>query len=134
MTRPAGNEDEQAREIDLERVICALQEIDDPGARGFTLGAGEWPLRGFVVRRGDVVRAYVNHCPHAGFPLNWQPDRFLAPEAPLIRCVMHGALFEIETGDCVAGPCMGHGLQPLPIQVLDGYVVLDGSVPLTDPN
>jgi nitrite reductase/ring-hydroxylating ferredoxin subunit len=120
--------------IDLTRVLCALDELEDPGARGFTLGAGEWPLKGFVVRKGDVVRAYVNHCPHAGFPLNWQPDTFLAPGSSLIRCIMHGALFEIETGDCVAGPCMGHGLQPLPIHVRGGYVLLDADVPLEDPN
>ncbi|HWJ05494.1 MAG TPA: Rieske (2Fe-2S) protein [Steroidobacteraceae bacterium] len=120
--------------IDLKRVICAVAEIGDPGARGFTLGEGEWPLRGFVVRRGDAIRAYVNHCPHAGFPLNWQPDVFLAPDGQLIRCIMHGALFEIETGDCVAGPCMGHGLQPLSIRVRDGYVLLDDDVPLEDPN
>ena len=121
-------------EIDLTRVICALHELDDPGARGFTMGAGEWPLRGFVVRKGETVRAYVNHCPHAGFPLNWQPDQFLAPNMPLIRCVMHGALFEIETGDCVAGPCMGHALQSLPIHVCSDYVLLDDAVPLRDPN
>jgi nitrite reductase/ring-hydroxylating ferredoxin subunit len=120
--------------IDLKRVICAVEELGDPGARGFTLGEGEWPLRGFVVRRGDAIRAYVNHCPHAGFPLNWQPDVFLAPDGQLIRCIMHGALFEIETGDCVAGPCMGHGLQPLSIRVLDGYVLLEDDVPLEDPN
>ena len=53
------------------------------------------------------MRAYVNHCPHAGYPLNWNPDQFLAPELAVIRCVMHGALFEIETGDCFAGPCAG---------------------------
>jgi nitrite reductase/ring-hydroxylating ferredoxin subunit len=121
-------------EFDLTRVICAVAELDDPGARGFTLGEGEWPLRGFVVRRGEAIRAFVNHCPHAGFPLNWQPNVFLAPDGNLIRCIMHGALFEIETGDCVAGPCMGHGLQPLAIHVRDGYVVLDNDVPLVDPN
>ena len=59
---------------------------------------------------------------------------FLAPDGNLIRCIMHGALFEIATGDCVAGPCMGHGLQPLPIDVRDGYVLLDAGVPLEDPN
>jgi Ferredoxin subunits of nitrite reductase and ring-hydroxylating dioxygenases len=121
-------------EIDLARVICPLHELADPGARGFTMGQGEWPLRGFVVRKGDTVRAYVNHCPHAGFPLNWQADQFLAPNLAVIRCMMHGALFEIETGDCVAGPCMGHALQPLPIHVRSGYVLLDAAVPLQDPN
>ena len=121
-------------EFDLTRVICPLHELTDPGARGFTMGSGEWPLRGFVVRHGDKVRAYVNHCPHAGFPLNWSPDQFLAPGASLILCVMHGALFEIDTGDCVAGPCAGQGLQSLAVQVRNGYVMLDESVPLTDPN
>lgn len=121
-------------EIDLSRVICPLHELADPGSRGFTLGQGEWPLKGFVVRKGETVRAYVNHCPHAGYPLNWNPDQFLAPELAVIRCVMHGALFEVETGDCIVGPCVGHALQPLAIHVRNGYVILDDSVPLEDPN
>lgn len=123
-----------ADEIDLARVICPLHELADPGSRGFTLGRGEWPLKGFVVRKGDVVRAYVNHCPHAGYPLNWNPDQFLAPGSGVIRCVMHGALFEIESGDCILGPCAGQSLQPLAIHVRNGYVILDDSVPLQDPN
>jgi nitrite reductase/ring-hydroxylating ferredoxin subunit len=120
-------------ELDLARVICPLHELADPGAKGFTMGSGDWPLRGFVVRQGACVRAYVNYCPHAGFPLNWTPDRFLAPEAPLILCAMHGALFEIETGLCISGPCTGMKLRALPVRVERGYVTLDASVPLEEP-
>ena len=120
-------------EVDLARVICPLHELADPGAKGFTMGEGDWPLRGFVVRRGDSVRAYVNHCPHAGFPLNWSPDAFLAPDAPLILCAMHGALFEIETGLCLSGPCNGQRLRALPVRVVRGYVMLDDGVPLEEP-
>ena len=120
-------------EIDLARVICGLHELADPGARGFTMGEGDWPLRGFVVRRGSMVRAYVNHCPHAGFPLNYSPDAFLAPHAPLILCVMHGALFDIESGECVSGPCAGLSLRVLPVRVSRGYVVLEDGVPLEEP-
>jgi len=120
-------------EVDLERVICPLHELADPGAKAFTLGSGEWPLRGFVVRRGQGVHAYVNHCPHAGFPLNWTPDGFLAPETPLIVCSMHGALFEMESGFCVSGPCAGARLRALPVRVLRGYVMLDDDVPLEEP-
>jgi nitrite reductase/ring-hydroxylating ferredoxin subunit len=120
-------------EVDLARVICPLHELADPGARGFTMGAGDWPLRGFVVRRGSLVRAYVNHCPHAGFPLNWTPDAFLARESPLILCSMHGALFEIDSGVCVAGPCEGLGLRALPVRVHRGYVLLEDGVPLEEP-
>ena len=120
-------------EVDLARVICPLHELADPGAKGFTMGEGDWPLRGFVVRRGGNVHAYVNHCPHAGYPLNWSPDAFLAPDAPLILCAMHGALFEIETGLCLAGPCDGLQLRALPVRVVRGFVMLDDSVPLEEP-
>jgi nitrite reductase/ring-hydroxylating ferredoxin subunit len=120
-------------ELDLARVICPLHELADPGAKGFTMGAGAWPLRGFVVRRGDSVRAYVNHCPHAGFPLNWTPDGFLAPDSPLILCSMHGALFEMDEGLCVAGPCNGLRLRTLPVRVVRGYVLLEDAVPLEEP-
>jgi nitrite reductase/ring-hydroxylating ferredoxin subunit len=120
-------------EVDLARVICPLHELADPGAKGFTMGVGDWPLRGFVVRRGGNVHAYVNHCPHAGYPLNWSPDAFLAPDAPLILCAMHGALFEIETGLCLAGPCDGLSLRALAVRVVRGYVMLDESVPLEEP-
>ena len=116
-----------------DRVICRLHELADPGAKGFTIGGGEWPLRGFVVRRGETVRAYVNHCPHAGFPLNWQPDAFLAPDAPLILCAMHGAQFDIDSGLCVSGPCAGRSLRALRLRVAQGCVMLDEGVPLEEP-
>jgi len=46
---------------------------------------------------------------------------------------MHGALFEIDTGACVAGPCMGKALRALPVRVTQGYVMLDENVPLEEP-
>ena len=47
------------------------------------------------------------------------------PEAPLILCSMHGALFEMESGLCVSGPCEGLGLRALPVRVERGYVMLE---------
>jgi len=120
-------------ELDLERVICALDELDDPGARGFTRGAGDWPLRGFVVRRGDLVRAYVNHCPHAGHALDLQPHSFLTQDGALILCSSHGALFEPDQGLCIAGPCSGARLRALPIRITAGYVLLADEVSLEEP-
>lgn len=110
---------------DASRVICALSDLADPGSRAFTLGTGDWPLRGFVVRRGEHIVAYVNRCPHAGHPLNWQRDQFLSADAGLILCQSHGALFDIATGQCVAGPCVGRGLTRIAVQVADEYVVLE---------
>jgi nitrite reductase/ring-hydroxylating ferredoxin subunit len=112
-------------EIDTLRAICALDDLESPGARSFTVGSGDWPLRGLVVRRGADVRAYVNRCPHAGHPLNLRPNEFLTSDESLILCRSHGALFEMTTGYCVAGPCVGQTLQPVGVQVVDGYVMLE---------
>lgn len=111
-------------DIDLERVICRLSDIEDPGTRGFTIGRGDWPLRGFVVRTDDSVRGYVNRCPHAGHPLNLQPHWFLTPGRELILCSSHGALFDRQTGLCIAGPCGGQSLTSVPLEVEAGYVML----------
>ena len=102
--------------------VGALAAIDDPGCREFRIGEGDWPLRGFVVRRGDAVFAYENRCSHAGHPLNWAADRFLTPDSTAIICASHGALFAIDGGDCLGGPCNGKGLRRLTAEVRDGVV------------
>jgi nitrite reductase/ring-hydroxylating ferredoxin subunit len=114
--------------FDVERVICRVSDIDDPGSRGFTMGRGDWPLRGFVVRVGEQVFGYVNRCPHAGHPLNLGPNRFLTPRRELILCSSHGALFERQTGFCVAGPCGGQSLQSVPLRIEAGFVMLADDV------
>jgi len=114
--------------FDVERVLCRFSDLEDPGARGFTIGTGDWPLRGLVVRVGDEVRGYVNHCPHAGHPLNLRPHRFLTPDDALILCSSHGALFDKLTGYCVAGPCAGRSLRPVPLTLEDGFVMLADGV------
>jgi nitrite reductase/ring-hydroxylating ferredoxin subunit len=114
--------------IDLERVICRLSDLERHGARGFTIGEGDFPLRGFVVRAGDGVRGYVNRCPHAGHPLDLLPQRFLTADGALILCGSHGALFEKASGQCVAGPCVGRSLVPVPLEVRRGCVLLADEV------
>jgi len=111
-------------DLDTARVICRRSELPDPGSRAFTMGSGDWPLRGFVVRKGEEVFAYLNRCPHAGHPLNWRPDDFLAPDNALLLCRSHGAQFDIATGECVVGPCVGKALRAVPITVLHDYVIL----------
>ena len=113
--------------LDVERVVCRETELGAQGVRAFTIGGGDWPLRGFVVRAGVQLRGYVNRCPHAGHPLNLLPDRFFTPDGALLLCSSHGALFEKLTGYCVAGPCAGASLTPVPLEVKSGYVlVADG--------
>jgi nitrite reductase/ring-hydroxylating ferredoxin subunit len=116
--------------IDLERVICRLSDLEGGSARGFTIGRGDWPLRGLVVRAAHEVHAYRNRCPHAGHPLDLVPGRFLTADGLLILCSSHGALFEKSTGLCVAGPCPGRSLTRVPVEVISGLVMLAADVAL----
>jgi len=115
-------------DIDVERVVCRLSDIAAQGARAFTLGGGDWPLRGVALRLGDTVRGYVNRCPHAGHPLNLLPERFLTPDGTLLLCSSHGAMFDKASGYCVAGPCTGRSLTPVALEVRSGLVLLADSV------
>lgn len=114
--------------IDVERVICRFTEIADPGARGFTIGTGDWPLRGFIVRVREEVRGYINYCPHAGHPLDLTPHRFLTHDGALILCGSHGALFDKLSGYCIAGPCAGRSLRPIALKLEAGFVLLGDEV------
>jgi len=116
--------------IDLERVICRSSELEGVAARPFTIGRGDWPLRGLVVRVGQEIHGYINRCPHAGHPLDLIPGRFLTADGSLILCSSHGALFEKSTGLCVAGPCPGRSLTRVLLEVRSGLVMLAESVPL----
>lgn len=103
---------------------AVLADIAEPGAREFTAGEGDWPFVGFVVRLDGRVYAYANICPHKGHPLNLSDDDFLVPGERLLRCASHNALFDPESGLCLAGPCAGRSLRALPCRVQDGVVLV----------
>lgn len=78
----------------------------------------------FAVRKGQTVYFYLNQCPHLGLPLEWQANQFLNSDQSLIQCATHGALFEIDSGQCIAGPCQGQALIALDIEVRDGFIFI----------
>lgn len=104
--------------------LCHLDDLPDGGARGFDPRAGGRDTV-FVVRRGAVLRGYENICPHHGTPLPWRKDAYLNAAGDRIVCAAHGALFEIDTGLCTLGPCLGDVLTPVPLTLHD-----DGEVHL----
>jgi nitrite reductase/ring-hydroxylating ferredoxin subunit len=98
--------------------LCHLDELPDPGARGFDpQRTGRDTL--FVVRRGAVLRAYENRCPHLDTPLPWRKDAYLDGTGDHIACAAHGALFDIDTGVCTLGACLGDALTRLPLNLHD---------------
>lgn len=92
------------------KFLCASSELAPNASLGFDIDGRKL----FAVRREGIAYFYINRCPHRGVPLEWQPHQFLDPSASLIQCATHGALFLIESGECVAGPCAGQSLAALP--------------------
>jgi nitrite reductase/ring-hydroxylating ferredoxin subunit len=101
-------------------VLCSIADIEEDCAKGFEVD-GESV---FAVKKDGQIYVYVNSCPHIGIPLEFQPDEFLDMEKRFIQCANHGALFEIESGDCIAGPCAGQALKAVPFQIEDNNIVL----------
>ena len=101
--------------------LCASADLQEGQSKGFEPDGR--PL--FIVRYRGQVYAYRNHCPHLGINLEWQPDQFLDSDGSLIQCAMHGALFLIESGDCISGPCTGQALQSLPCREQNGAIEVD---------
>lgn len=77
-----------------------------------------------VLRDGEEVRAWFNVCPHAGRRLDWAPGEFLRSKEGALVCAAHGATFELQQGECIAGPCRGESLRAVALEVRDGEVFL----------
>lgn len=123
--------------MNTEYVICRLEDVPSRQARGFVLArrgaAGEEiPFLVFIVRWGRHVFAYENKCPHQGTRLDWEQDQFMDGTGERLTCGKHGALFELDTGRCVDGPCAGTALTAIPVSVEDAEICLLG-VDLVEP-
>jgi nitrite reductase/ring-hydroxylating ferredoxin subunit len=98
--------------LENEIPLCSLNDIEE--GHSIEMVIQERPL--FAVRKVNTIYAYWNICPHRGSPLNWSPNQFLTFDHQAIQCAFHGALFEIDSGLCILGPCNGDHLQPVDLQ------------------
>lgn len=100
--------------------LCRADELEEGQSLGFASHQG--PV--FAVKFDNEIYVYKNECPHLGVNLEFQEDQFLDPDGQLIQCSTHGALFEIATGHCLAGPCQGDKLTAIPFSIQDGMIVV----------
>lgn len=103
----------------VESVSGSLIELADWPPEGLSetqvMLDGE-PQSLVLLRQGSGLKAWLNICPHAGRRLDWAPGKFLVDKGRLV-CAAHGASFELERGECVAGPCRGASLTPVRVAV-----------------
>lgn len=106
-------------------LLCQLDDIAEGHSKGFDIEG----QRLFVVRQTNTAVAYHNRCPHLGIDLEWLDDQFLDTEGHFIQCAMHGALFLIDNGLCISGPCQHQSLSPIPCDVREGAIFISLAPP-----
>ena len=104
--------------------LCQLDQLGDPGSAAFVAHVDGRETAVMVIRRGNDAWVYINSCPHIGSPLDFTPGTFLNLEKTHIQCATHGALFQIDDGLCIYGPCVQARLEPVAATVRDGAVFL----------
>lgn len=102
--------------------LCAFDELDELDSRGFFITELSPARNIFIVRSSNKVLGYENSCPHTMGPLDWSPNEFLNYDKEYIQCANHGALFNIDDGRCIYGPCAGQSLRTVELKVEDNTV------------
>ena len=106
--------------------LCHADELPERRARGFDpFKRGQPSL--FVIKKNSLLYAYRDLCPHYGdTPLPWKKDEYLDKAGNVIVCGGHGARFDIASGDCLSGPCMGQSLTRVELHISkDGFVTAE---------
>ena len=109
----------------MQEKICELSELTEFDCKEFRLNLPTGEEDAFLVYVNNRCYAYLNHCPHTGASLNWQDEVFLSFDQAFIQCSLHGAMFEIGSGKCIRGPCLGQHLKPVEL-IIDNGVVYTG--------
>lgn len=103
--------------------IGPASQVVEGEAKGFAVRDQSGP-KVILARRNGLLRAYLDACPHyGGTPMAWRTNAYLSGDGQHLCCHSHNALFDIETGACVLGPCLGQSLTAVDIRVDD-----DGTV------
>ncbi|MGI1672056.1 MAG: Rieske (2Fe-2S) protein [Neptuniibacter sp.] len=101
--------------------LCDVSDFQELQTKGFDI-AGK---RLLLIKHREQFYLYENNCPHRSIPLEWQPDQFLDYEKTFIQCATHGALFKIETGECISGPCVADSLTPVAFEQNGSTILID---------
>lgn len=101
------------------RWLCHLEQLTPGRSLGFRIkSTGQDDF--FLVNKGGDVVGYKNSCPHwPGSSMPVFKNRYLDKESAYIVCAGHGALFEIDSGLCIKGPCIGQHLISISLEVTE---------------
>ena len=104
--------------------IYKLDDLSDTDAKGMVARVNGKQRNILVARKGKKVFAYLNWCPHNQVLIDQIPNKFFNSDKSYIQCSKHGALFNINDGLCIEGPCEGEFLKSLDTIIENGIIYL----------
>ena len=108
-----------------KRIFIPLKQFANHSVKSFSAKVSGKVFHGFVIKKENQFFAYQNLCQHLSIPLDvGKTGDLLSYDRRSIQCATHGALYEIETGLCTAGPCEGANLVIVKVEKFEDQLVL----------
>jgi len=105
--------------------VVSKRGFNEGESRAFECRVQGKKFKGLVVKKNGKFFAYENLCMHLPIPLDLEDDNFFSFDKAFLQCQMHGALYEIETGKCVGGPCLDSQLRALPLHEEASRIIIE---------
>ena len=100
-------------------------EILEGEARSFRFVRKGRYVGGFIIRYQGSLFVYENKCRHIPISLDYDDSRYFDEEKRYLICQTHGATYEPDSGECVAGPCKGSALFSIPFEIREGRIYVE---------
>ena len=107
-----------------EITVCPSKELGEQCHRIIDIEYRGRPHSAIVLRYRGKVYAYLNQCVHMPRRLNCEWDTVFDADRKLLRCSMHGIVYQPETGESKSTLCHGEKLTALRLRESDGQIVL----------
>jgi len=105
-------------------ISISKRNFPEPGAKPFQVKVRGHIFQGIVVKKGGKFFAYQNLCQHLPITLDLKDGNFFTHDKKYLQCHMHGAMYEADTGVCIAGPCLGATLVALDLAEEVSHVIV----------
>ena len=105
---------------DKLKPICKRSELDETRFLIRRIHYKKKPTTSIIFAFEGNIYAYMNHCMHMNRPLNCIENDVFDESEKLLRCSMHGFVFDPKTGECQSPVCYGQRLQSLRLEEIDG--------------
>lgn len=109
--------------------VCESEQLKEASYQRVNVLFMKKPSSVIVFRHNGECLAYRNLCVHMPRALDCEEDMIFDATGRLLRCSMHGIVYEPETGTSVSDICWGKKLTPVKVEETeDGIWICDKRV------